>query len=303
MAGSAAALAILVLVSWVYFFGSPFARQWSTRLASTPVPSVPAPAPPVEVRPVSTPLPALSLGAFHALVVGNCDYAAFRGLRTAVNDAEAVAAVLRDRYGFRVALLRNATRGQTMSALQDLRQRLRDGDNLLIYYAGHSQLDQANQLCYWLPVDAEADNTLSWISTSDVSDLLRFIAVKHLLVIADSCYGPSGGAGPVEPMTQEEVARALRDFDTMRARMVMTSGGMEPVVDGRGGKQSLFAEVFIASLEANDGVLAGRALFQRIQLRVRAMPARWTATRGPEYAPITSAGHEGGEFFFVRTAS
>jgi hypothetical protein len=50
-------------------------------------------------------------------------------------------------------------------------------------------------------------------------------------------------------------------------------------------------------------VLLGRDVFQRVQLRVNAMAQRWAVPQVPEYAPIKYAGHEGGDFFFLRTGT
>jgi TPR repeat protein len=260
-----------------------------------------------EGRRLPLPTPAFSLGTYHALVIGNNEYKGFKLLKTAVNDAEATATVLRDRYGFRVKLLRNATRLQILSELNDLRQRLTDKDNLLIYYAGHGELDQKNQRGYWLPVDAVPGNTANWISNIDLSDLLNLMAVKHLLVVADSCYAATltrSSAGRLEPtMTQEELARAVQTLASKRARVVLTSGGVEPVLDNAGGQHSVFAEIFLEILSSNDGVLLGRDLFQHLQLRVHAMAQRWAVPQVPEYSPIKYAGHEGGDFFFLRTGT
>ncbi len=253
------------------------------------------------------PAPNLSLGAYHALVIGNNEYKGFKRLKTAINDAEVVAGILRDRYGFKVKLLRNATRGQILSELNELRQRLTDKDNLLIYYAGHGEMDQKNQRGYWLPVDAEPGNTANWISNIDLSDVLNLMAVKHLLVVADSCYAATltrSSAGRLEAtMTEEELARAVQNLANKRARLVLTSGGVEPVLDNTGGDHSVFAQIFIDTLKANDGVLLGRDVFQRVQLRVNAIAQRWAVPQVPEYAPIKYAGHEGGDFFFLRTGT
>ena len=252
-------------------------------------------------------VPRPALGNYHALVIGNNTYAKFPSLRTAVKDAEAVAAVLRDRYGFKVRLLRDATRVQVLSVMNELREGLTDKDNLLIYYAGHGDLDQKNQRGYWLPVDAEPGNTANWISNVDVSDLLNLMAVKHLLVVADSCYAATltrSAAGRLEPtLTQEELNRAVQTLAGKRARMVMTSGGVEPVLDGAGGQHSVFAMVFLEVLENNTGVMLGRDLFRQLQLRVNAMAQRWSVPQVPEYAPIKYAGHEGGDFFFLRVGT
>jgi hypothetical protein len=75
-----------------------------------------------------------SLGAYHALVIGNQAYRSLRPLQTPVADATAVADLLRRDYGFAsVKLLTNATRADMVRALDEVRRRLGPGDNLLLY--------------------------------------------------------------------------------------------------------------------------------------------------------------------------
>ncbi len=81
--------------------------------------------------------PEVEFGRYHALVIGNNDYQHLRKLSTAVADAEAVAALLEDKYGFKVTKLINATRRDITGAFNRLRQALTEKDNLLVYYAGH----------------------------------------------------------------------------------------------------------------------------------------------------------------------
>ncbi len=97
-------------------------------------------------------------GDFRALVIGNNEYRHLSDLRMAVADAEAVADLLEDRYGFDVETLIDATRADIVSALSRLRAELTETDSLLIYYAGHGSLDIGSDEGYWLPVDAEPDN-------------------------------------------------------------------------------------------------------------------------------------------------
>ena len=52
----------------------------------------------------------IEFGKFHALVIGNNDYTKLPKLKTAIRDAEAVAEVLKGKYGFEVRLMRNASR-------------------------------------------------------------------------------------------------------------------------------------------------------------------------------------------------
>lgn len=89
---------------------------------------------------VPTPAVIGAFGNYYALVIGNNDYRHWDKLQNPVNDAKEIADVLRDRFGFKVTLLLNATREQILRSLNDLRKQLTEKDNLLIYYAGHGQL-------------------------------------------------------------------------------------------------------------------------------------------------------------------
>src|SRR5215472_3804077 len=86
------------------------------------------------VTPVdSTAASPFSTGTYYALAIGNNDYTYLGKLKTAINDAAAVAQLLQTRYGFETKLLKNATRSDIMTALADYRQTLKENSNLLIY--------------------------------------------------------------------------------------------------------------------------------------------------------------------------
>ena len=96
----------------------------------------------------------VDFGRYHALVIGINDYKNLPRLETAVNDATALADVLRQRYGFEVRLLLNPGRSDVIRALDKLRGDLTERDNLLIYYAGHGVLDVEADAGFWMSVDA-----------------------------------------------------------------------------------------------------------------------------------------------------
>ena len=140
----------------------------------------------------------LALGSYHALVIGNNDYSDMPNLKTAVADAEAISEVLESRYGFSVTKLINATRYDVISAMSELRASLSYDTNLLIYYAGHGVVDPVTERGYWLPVDADQSNPANWVSNDDITDMLKAIPARHILVIADSCYsGTLTRAAPI----------------------------------------------------------------------------------------------------------
>ena len=254
--------------------------------------------------PAAAPAPA---GRYHALVIGVSEYGQMDRLETPVKDAEAVAQVLRQEYGFTVRLLANASRAQILSELNELRERLTAKDNLLVYFAGRGELNPQSQRGYWLPADAEANNPETWISDVQLSDVLNVIPARQLLVVADSPYAATltrSANGRLAPaLKNDDLARAIESLSAKRARMVMTSGGLAPVADATGAQQSVFASSFLAVLRSNNGLMLGRDVYREIQVRVYAAARRLGFTHVPAYAPMKYAGHDGGEFFFVRKRS
>jgi uncharacterized caspase-like protein len=191
-----------------------------------------------------------------------------------------------------------------LAALNDLREKLTKKDNLLIYYAGHGELDERNQRGNWLPVDAEPNSTTNWISNVAITDVLNASNAQQLLVVADSCYSGTltrSSLGRLEGgVSDDERLKLLSAMAHRRSRMVLTSGGVEPVIDSAGGSHSAFAQAFLEVLRANVGVMPGQELFSNLQLRVAAIADRVQMRQVPEYAPIKYAGHESGDFVFVR---
>ena len=236
--------------------------------------------------------PAIDFGRYHALVIGNNAYRHLPRLVTAEVDARTMAAVLEKDYGFQVDLMVNATRTAIVESLDSFRARLAATDNLLVYYAGHGWLDKDAERGYWLPVDAKRDSRANWLSNATITDSLKAIRAKHVLVIADSCYSGTLGRGlQIVERSPGYLARMVRK----RARLALTSGGLEPVSDSGGGRHSAFAKALLDVLRANDSVLDGTQLFSAIRRQVML-----NAPQTPEYSDIRFAGHEGGDFLFVR---
>jgi uncharacterized caspase-like protein len=248
-------------------------------------------------------MPNLDFGRYHALIIGNNNYQRLPKLNTAIADAQALDRVLRTHYGFETTVLTDASRYEILSALNSLRERLTSHDNLLIYYAGHGTLDEVNMRGQWLPIDAEAGNTANWLSNVAITDILNVVAAKHILVIADSCYSGSltrSSIGKLATgMTEEEKLNWVRTMLNKRARMVFTSGGLQPVLDSGGGSHSVFSNALLEALETNQEVIEGQRLYQQVAARVAYAASNVDFEQVPEYAPLRFAGHETGDFFFV----
>jgi hypothetical protein len=233
-------------------------------------------------------------GSYHALVIGINDYQHLPKLESAVGDAEEVARVLQERYGFAIRKLINPNRYDLVRMLNTLRQELGPDDNLLVYYAGHGILDRDTDRGFWLPVDAEPDNEANWVANETITSNLGAMLAKHVLVVSDSCYsGTLTRSVDATLKTGSEREEWLRRMAEKRSRTAMVSGGLEPVTDSGGRGHSVFARAFIDRLTEASEPIDAAAMFTQVKTQVVA-----NADQTPEYSTIRKAGHEGGDFLF-----
>ena len=279
-------------------------------------PSTSAPTPtstPVRVAPKPT-------GArTHALVIANAAYQSFPQLATAAADGEALAAVLRNQYGYSVQLVRNASLLDLMKALVALGAQVRSDDDVVVYFAGHGRLGEAGTgpgaagtgaagtgaagtgaagtgaagTGYWLPVDARPDDPTTWISNEQLARHLERLAARRVLVIADSCYAGTLGGSDAD---RGGAANA-------RTRLVLSSGGLAPVLDqGGDGTHSLFARALLSVLSLARQPLSAAALESAVAARVTYRAHELGVEQAPDLAPIRHAGHEAGDFVLTPVA-
>ncbi len=251
-------------------------------------------------------LPAgLKLGRFHAVVIGNNTYSdpGYPALKSAASDATAVASVLRDRYGYQTTLLLNAGRLEMLSALDDMRKKLGPDDSLLIYYAGHGEIDAAGK-GYWIPSDASAASSKTWISNAMITDVLNTMPAKHVLTVADSCYSgtmtrASSPSFDRSSMPADKWGNWVTAMVNGRSRTVLTSGGLQPVPDVGSGNHSYFARAFLNVLQDNNRLLEAQRLYREVATSVALTSVNAPVPQSPQYAAIRYAGHESGEYFFL----
>ena len=243
-------------------------------------------------------------GAYHALLIGNTDYEHWSDLATPEADVTAVAKILEERYGFSVEIMINATRYEILTAIHGYKDKISENDNLLIYYAGHGDLDKINKRGHWIPVDGEAGNPSQWIKNVDITDMINTIPAKDILVVADSCYSGTLTGSSISRVDRQISAdkkrQYLRLLSQARSRVVLSSGGEVPVLDGSPGSQhSVFAQSFIDALQVLQEPVAGYRLYIDVATDVSQKSKRLNFSQEPQYAPIKHAGHESGDFIFV----
>ena len=247
----------------------------------------------------------VKLGRYFAVVIGNNSYRdpAYPALKSAAHDANAVAALLKSRYGYQTTLVLNGGRLEMLTALNEVREKLKPEDNLLIYYAGHGELDARGQ-GYWVPSDGAAGAEKTWISNAAVSEILDTMPARHVLVVADSCYSgtmtrASAPTFDAASMAPEKWAGWVKAMAAGRSRTALTSGGVQPVPDTGTGRHSYFARAFLNVLQDNNRLLEAQRLFREVSTSLALGAMDSPVPQVPEYSPIRFAGHESGEFFFM----
>ena len=245
-------------------------------------------------------------GQYHALVIGNDHYRQWVPLNTAIADATAVSTLLKDRYGFQVTLLKDATRKDILKSLNELRKKLTERDQLLIYYAGHGFLEPSIDRGYWIPIEGDLQDNSEWIEFPAITDLLQLIPAKQVLVVADSCFAGKltrSALGHVgSEATDQSRQGLLRELGNRKIRTALTSGGAKPVLDDGGAGHSVFATAFLKVLTENATALETERLYWAVRAHVVQTAERLKFEQVPTYAPIHMAGHEGlGDFVFVPT--
>jgi uncharacterized protein len=284
----------------------------SKKMAALPMTREPTAAAPVAAPgdAIATIAKDLKFGRYFALLIGNQDYQQMESLNTPLSDVALAKQILVEKYGFTVAVVEDGDNTTVMQAINDLNDVVTDDDNLLLFYAGHgSRLNNGKtEVGYWLPANAERPpRDTFWVPNEFVTGHLARLKAKRVLVVVDSCYAGLLSSEPSFMMIGDNSARysdpEFIKFKLLkRSRLLLSSGGDQPVLDGGAGNHSVFARAFLDALQNNNEILAGPELFLQVRDRVQSAAAGFAFDQRPEFKTIKSAGHEVGDFFFVPKA-
>ena len=235
----------------------------------------------------------VGFGKYYALIIGVSDYVDksivdLNGEPT--KDAQALADVLISKYGFsaaNVTVLKNPTDSQINRSFYQLRKKVGQSDNLLIFYAGHGNYDEASERGYWMPSNANMEFEDNIILNTTIVSHIKAINSKHTLLIADACF--SGSIFKSRSYVQEE-KNAKRKY-SLTSRKAITSGTLKTVPN-----KSVFIKYLLKRLHENkDPYLSTRKLFDRIE-----EPVMNNSANTPQRGVIHGSGDEGGDFIFIK---
>ncbi len=257
----------------------------------------------IEVRAKLEKASGRTIGDYRALIIGINDYKDDRipDLKTPVNDARELAKVLKKDYGFKeITLLldREANSTRIEKSLRQLITRSKKDDSVLIYYAGHGDLDELTGSGWWIPHNATAQDPSTYIDNSIIQKYIKAIPARHVLIVADSCFSGTlfGEARELPKVIDDKWYATLYK---KRSRWGMTSGNLTPVADSGSEGHSVFAYQFLEALKENQKpYLTPREIYQEIGPIIRNNSEQMPITK-----PIRNANDQGGEFIFIRTAA
>ncbi len=246
-------------------------------------------------------------GAYWALIIGVDKYPLLsddKQLTSARKDAAAVAALLRDRYGFpkeNVIELYDeaASRKAIIKALTQLKRQLTAKDSLFVYFAGYGGVEgkkgKGDEIGYWVPSDAELDDPSSTVFNTQMRDYFSGYPARHVFLVSDSVFS---GSLIGKTVTVVHSKAAAKELSQTKSRWVLASGTNFPVTDPADTSKKghgIFAWHFMKVLEANTKpYLFGADVVEDLAVRV----SNEKQGKLPRSAPIIGAGDEGGQFVF-----
>jgi uncharacterized caspase-like protein len=169
-----------------------------------------------------------------ALIIGINDYQHTSPLGYAVNDAEAIAKILQERFSFlpenvHLLLDREATHTAILQCYLSFASDGTDiNDRVLIFFAGHGYTTHSRrgEVGFLVPYDGDLQDLSSLIRWDELTRNADLIAAKHMLFVMDACYGGLAITRALQPGSM----RFLKDMLLRYSRQVVTAGKADEIV-------------------------------------------------------------------------
>jgi hypothetical protein len=186
----------------------------------------------------------------YGLVIGNAQYREVDRLENSVTDAQAFSDSLTE-LGFTVSSFYNVTQRDLLTSIREFENKLRGGDEVVFYYAGHGvQIGNTN---YLLPVDV-GNSSASQIRDQSVAlqtilDRLSEKDVKFALAVIDACRDdPFKGTG------RAIGSRGLAPTTAATGQMIIFSAGagqqaLDKLNDKDRNPNGVFTRVFLKEMK------------------------------------------------------
>lgn len=211
----------------------------------------------------------------HAVVIGVNKHLYASPLTFAVNDAKAIANILKSNFGFaqdKIVLLldEDANRSSIINAFMRLTGNgTKINDRVIIYFAGHGHTIRSKRgdVGYLVPCDGNPEDIGSLIRWDELTRNADLIEAKHLFFAIDACYGGLAIMRKLNPGS----SRFLKDMLLRTSRQVLTAGKADEVVSDSGGPipdHSVFTGHFLEALNGkcvdSEGIITANGVMSYV---------------------------------------
>lgn len=210
-----------------------------------------------------------------ALIIGNELYSKEIKVAFALNDARVFKLYLEKTIGLpsnNIQLLENATYGQILDALKwitDIAKAFKGEANIIFYYAGHGVPDEQTKGAYLLPVDGNAQNTLTAIKLDELYKQLSTHPTNSTMVFLDACF--SGAARAENQMLAEGRGVKIKPkAEMLSGNTIVFSAatGEETALPYTEKQHGIFTYYLLKKLQESKGEVQLKDLFDFVTTRV-----------------------------------
>ena len=235
-----------------------------------------------------------------ALCVGINDYKYYPSLECAVNDATAMASLLKGLGFDEVTLLtnRNADKNNILEELIRIKAESHKDDLFVLYFAGHGQTVKKNNIDsgYLIPYDCQENKEIKeGISMGIVNDISSTMPNRHILFLIDACYSGYGltrASLQNSTISPEQDIQRYIDYTLSRQCVkIITAGGKNDQTKERDG-HGLFTNYLLECMsgkspESSDGALTTDEITSYVK---RAVTVASEGTQSPKDGYIRGNG-------------
>ncbi len=232
-------------------------------------------------------------GPLYLLFIACDTYQEWPNLSNQVQDAEDIDAILEERYQVdKVIKLYNkkATKSNIINTFTELQTALKPNASLMIFYSGHSVLNEESGANFWIPNDAGNDTLTqkNWLSDAQITIMISRLKAGHVFLVADSFFTASllNLTNSEQKDTRIESAPQQKR-DQLTSRIVLASG-----YPATASNVSAFTfQIKLSLMNNEDFVLSPLVLFDEITHGMKKTV--------PILGDLKNSGHKaGGNFYF-----
>ena len=232
-----------------------------------------------------------------ALVIGNDAYKNVDALRNARNDAKLMATTLREAK-FDVTAVENLDRTRLWAEIDRFKNRIKKGDEVVFYFAGHGVQIGSNQLL--LPIDITAQNDRQverdGVPLIDIQEALK--DARTAVFVIDAC---RENPFPKQGTRSIGGTRGLIPPDVTSGQIVILSAGRNQKaldnVPGQISQNGLFTHELVQVIKSGNPEV--RTAFEQVKQRVDDKAKR----NGHEQRPSVVSDLNGNFYFFIGPGS